>query len=157
MIIRKYIDSDISGIVNLFYETVHSVNKRDYTEEQLNAWASKSELEDRVKSWHEDFIANIIYVAEIQGKIVGFCDITHNGYLDRLYTHKDYQGRGIATLLLKKLEDIAKKAGITEIYTDASITAKSFFENNGYGTISQQNVERNGVVLSNFKMSKMML
>lgn len=157
MRIRKYNDSDINEIVNLFYETVHSVNKRDYTKKQLNAWALKSELEDKLKSWNKSFNTNITYVVEIRSDIVGFSDMTHSGYIDRLYTHKDFQGKGIATMLLKKLESIAVSVGISEIYTAASVTAKSFFEKNGYGIIMQQNVERNGVFLSNFKMHKSML
>lgn len=40
MEIRKFHGSDISQIVMLFYETVHFVNKKDYTQEQLDAWAS---------------------------------------------------------------------------------------------------------------------
>lgn len=157
MRIRKYNDSDINEIVNLFYETVHSVNKRDYTKKQLNAWALKSELEDKLKSWNKSFNTNITYVVEIRSDIVGFSDMTHSGYIDRLYTHKDFQGKGIATMLLNKLESIAVSVGISEIYTAASVTAKSFFEKNGYGIIMQQNVERNGVFLSNFKMHKSML
>lgn len=157
MRIRKYNDSDINEIVNLFYETVHSVNKRDYTKKQLNAWALKSELEDKLKSWNKSFNTNITYVVEIRSDIVGFSDMTHSGYIDRLYTHKDFQGKGIATMLLNKLESIAMSVGISEIYTAASVTAKSFFEKNGYGIIMQQNVERNGVFLSNFKMHKSML
>lgn len=157
MRIRKYNDSDINEIVNLFYETVHSVNKRDYTKKQLNAWALKSELEDKLKSWNKSFNTNITYVVEIRSDIVGFSDMTHSGYIDRLYTHKDFQGKGIATMLLNKLESIAMSVGISEIYTAASVTAKSFFEKNGYGIIMQQNVEQNGVFLSNFKMHKSML
>ena len=39
MTIREYRSSDLREIVELFYDTVHTVNARDYTPEQLNAWA----------------------------------------------------------------------------------------------------------------------
>lgn len=72
MRIREYQDSDISQIVSLFYETVHSVNAVDYTTEQLNAWAPKKEIEVNLENWNESLNNNITYVAEINGKIVGF-------------------------------------------------------------------------------------
>ena len=42
MILRKYRSSDCEKMAQLFYETVHSVNAADYTEEQLDAWADGS-------------------------------------------------------------------------------------------------------------------
>lgn len=40
MKIRKYKQSDCKELVELFYNTVHIVNAKDYTEEQLNVWAA---------------------------------------------------------------------------------------------------------------------
>lgn len=72
MRIREYQASDINHVVSLFYETVHSVNAIDYSTEQLNAWASKSEMESNLNGWDKSFRKNVTYVAEIDGEIVGF-------------------------------------------------------------------------------------
>lgn len=40
MKIRKYKQSDCKELAELFYNTVHIVNAKDYTEEQLNVWAA---------------------------------------------------------------------------------------------------------------------
>lgn len=42
MEIRKYEKSDIKEITELFYNTVHTVNAKDYSKEQLDAWAPKN-------------------------------------------------------------------------------------------------------------------
>ena len=42
----------------------------------------------------------------------------------------------------------------TQITTYASITAKAFFEKRGYKTVRKQQVERNGILLTNFVMEK---
>ncbi|MDF2653201.1 MAG: acetyltransferase [Paenibacillus sp.] len=154
MEIRSFTDSDINQIVSLFYETVHSVNKRDYSQEQLNAWAPKDEEKLKLNTWKESLSHNVTYVAEIEGKIVGFSDMTPFGHLDRLYIHKDYQGQGIASALVNKLESEARGLGLIEIDAEASITAKPFFERQGYRIIQSQVVERRGVKLVNFKMVK---
>ena len=39
MIIRKYTQLNLNEIIELFYNTVHSINAKDYTTQQLNAWA----------------------------------------------------------------------------------------------------------------------
>lgn len=154
MKIIKYKETDIKEIVSLFYETVHSVNSKDYSQLELDAWAPKDEKEFKMKSWQQTLEENITFVAKINNKIVGFSDITHNGYLDRLYVHKDYQGKGIATALVDILEVEAKKINLLEIDTEASITAKPFFEQRGYKIVCSQTVERKGVKLTNFKMKK---
>jgi len=68
--------------------------------------------------------------------------MTYRGYLDRLYTHKDYQRQGIATALVIKLESEARKIRLSEIHTEASVTARPFFEIHGYEVMRAQSVER---------------
>lgn len=154
MKIIKYEETDIDEIVSLFFGTVHSINAKDYSRAELDAWAPRNEKELIVKSWKESLRRNISYVAKMNDKVVGFSDLTHTGHLDRLYVHQDYQGQGIAAALVEKLESEAMKLNILEIDTEASITAKPFFEHRGYKTVCSQTVERKGVKLTNFKMIK---
>ncbi len=48
MNIRMYQSEDCREIVELFYNTVHSINSRDYNNAQLDVWASK---EIDIDSW----------------------------------------------------------------------------------------------------------
>ncbi|WML44501.1 GNAT family N-acetyltransferase [Neobacillus sp. PS3-40] len=154
MKIRGFQANDIQQIVSLFFDTVHSVNARDYTPEQLDVWAAKDELDDKLKSWKASMEQNITYIAELNGTIIGFSDMTHDGHLDRLYIHKDFQSQGIATKLVNLLVTKAGKLGMDYIDTYASITAKPFFEHHGFIVIQQQKVELRGVSLINYKMVK---
>lgn len=40
MFIRNYESTDCKELAELFYNTVHTINAKDYTKEQLDAWAS---------------------------------------------------------------------------------------------------------------------
>lgn len=121
MMIRKYQPSDCPRLAELFYQTVHEVNKQDYTKEQLNAWASgKVDL----NAWNRSFLEHYTLIAVEEGEILGFGDIDKTGYLDHLYVHKDHQREGVASGLCDKLE--AHVPG--NIRTHASITAKPFFK-----------------------------
>jgi putative acetyltransferase len=151
MIVRKYKPDDCTLMAKLFYDTVHTINARDYTKEQLDAWATGSvDLE----AWNRSFLANYTLVAEINGEIVGYANMDDTGYLDKLYVHKDFQRRGIATTLVRELEKGGRKAGITTFTTNASITAKPFFEKQGYKAVAENKVIRNGITLVNYKMVK---
>ena len=148
MKLRTYRTEDCPEMARLFYETVHAVNAKDYTQAQLNAWAAG---DVDLHAWNASFLAHHTVVAEMDGKIAGFGDMDESGYLDRLYVHKDFQHCGVATAICDALE---KFSTATEFTTHASITARQFFEKRGYAVVKQQQVERRGVLLTNFVMWK---
>lgn len=158
--IRSYRTQDLQEMAELFYETVHTVNAADYTEEQRNAWADGQVDLD---AWDVSFREHDTRIAVEEGRIVGFADMAADGYLDRLYIHRAYQGQGIATALCDCLEGALlqkcqAERGRTDVRirftTHASVTARPFFEKRGYRTIRMQQVVRKGVKLTNFVMEK---
>ncbi|HCL4444930.1 TPA: GNAT family N-acetyltransferase [Clostridium botulinum] len=153
MNIRMYQSEDCREIVELFYNTVHSINSRDYNNAQLDVWASK---EIDIDSWDKSFSQHYSIVAEESDVIIGFGDLDATGYLDRLYVHKDYQGISVATTIANELERYAQENHISIVTTNASITAKPFFKRQGYEVVKEQFVERNGQFLKNFIMKKVL-
>ena len=151
--IRKYRPQDCAEMARLFYDTVHTVNAADYTEKQLDAWADGYVDPER---WNASFLEHDTLVAweagetEKTGRIVGFGDMDPSGYLDRLYVHRDFQRRGAAAALCGALEAAVPGPWTTH----ASITARPFFEARGYRVVRAQQVERHGVLLTNFVMEK---
>ncbi len=147
MIIREYQPSDCEALAELFYNTVHTVNAKDYTKEQLDAWATGTiDLE----KWHRSFREHYSLVAVDSGRMLGFGDIDKTGYLDRLFVHANYQRKGVATALC----DLLEQAVQGRIITHASITARPFFEKRGYRVVTEQRLERRGILLTNFVMEK---
>jgi len=148
MILRDYTPDDCRILAELFFHTVHSINAKDYSEEQINAWAS-GHID--LNHWNNSFLSHYTVVAEINGIIVGFGDIDQTGYLDRLYVHHDFQRQGIATAICNKLEH---SISVAKIVTHASITAKGFFEKRGYRIVTKQQIERQGILLTNYVMER---
>ncbi len=148
MEIREYRSEDCRAMARLFYDTVHTVNCRDYDREQLAAWADGKVDEE---AWDSSFKEHCTLVAVDDSDIVGFGDMDEKGYLDRLYVHRDFQRRGIATAICRELE---RRVSCGRYLTHASITARPFFEKRGYRVVKEQQVERKGVRLTNFVMEK---
>lgn len=147
MFIRRYQTSDCKEIMELFYNTVHKINSQDYTKEQLDVWATKHM---DLKKWNRLFEKHYSIVAIENGVIVGFGDIDVTGYIGHLFVHANYQRKGIATIICNQLE----KSILGDIITHSSITAKPFFEKRGYKVVNEQQVERKGILLTNFVMKK---
>ncbi|MGM9970284.1 MAG: GNAT family N-acetyltransferase [Anaeroplasma sp.] len=148
MFLRMYNTSDCELLAELFYQTVHNVNAKNYTKEQLDVWATGNVNLDE---WNKSFLKHFTVVAIKNEMVVGFGDIDKTGYLDRLYVHKDYQRQGIASAICDELEKAVKGE---KIITQASITAKPFFEHRGYRIIKKQQIIRNGIPLPNYVMEK---
>ena len=150
MKIRIYEIADTKEIMKLFYDTIHEVNIHDYTQEQVAAWApANMDIEVWIKSLGSKFT----YVAE-EDKIIGFGELEANGHIDRFYCHKDFQRKGVGKKILEQIELKANSLGVEKLFTEASITAKPFFESQGFIVIKKQEVERRGQKLINFVMEK---
>lgn len=134
--------------MELFYDTVHSVNAGDYTAEQLDAWAPKNMDGEQ---WKLSFREHITAVAEINGRIAGFGDIDEAGCLDRLFTGSEYQGMGVGSAVCGYLESSVNADKYTAF---VSVTARTFFENRGYTVVRENTTVRSGVALKNFLMEK---
>ncbi|MEA5602639.1 GNAT family N-acetyltransferase [Nostoc sp. UHCC 0252] len=151
MRLRIYEIADTEEIMKLFYDTIHEVNIHDYTKEQVDAWAPANM---DIDVWIKSLGSKFTYVAEEQGKIIGFGELEANGHIDRFYCHKDFQRKGVGKKILEQLESKAKTLGIEKLFTEASITAKPFFERQNFTVLKQQEVERKGQKLTNFIMEK---
>lgn len=138
-------------MANLFYDTVHTINAKDYSKAQLDVWATGNiDLE----VWDKTFIKHTTYVVEVNELIVGFGDMNSLGYLDRLYVHKDYQGKGIATSIVDALESELSNKGVISFYTYASVSAMPFFQRRGYKVVRENIVVKGGVEIMNYEMKK---
>ncbi len=145
--LRSYQPEDCEKMSQLFYETVHTVNAKDYTEEQLSVWATGTV---DLGKWNRSFLEHDTVVAVKGEELIGFGDMDETGYLDRLYVHKAYQGQGVATRICDALEKKRERPFVTH----ASITARPFFEKRGYRVVKEQQVERGGIYLTNYVMKK---
>ena len=71
-----------------------------------------------------------------------------------MFVHKDFQGKGIATILLNKIERYATATGIIRFTSEVSLTARPFFEQRGYIVTEEQKRRANQLSLTNFWMAK---
>lgn len=149
--IRSYVPADIDALIALYQASIREIACKDYTSSQILAWAP--DLIDRA-AWLNKRASRPTWIAEADGHIAGFTDMEDNGHIDMMYVHPAYQGQGVASTLLETVETAAAKANLTQLHTEASITARPFFERRGFLTITPQTVHFNGQDFINYQMQK---
>ena len=73
----------------------------------------------------------VLFTAYVEDKACGAARLYKNK-LGRVATLKEYRKQGIATAIMKKIEEYAKEVGITEIKLHAQLYVKDFYEHLGY-------------------------
>lgn len=148
--IRTAFPADLPEILELFVNTISEVCSKDYTARQIAAWTSSAQNNQR---WLDKIDREYFLIACHEDQIVGFGSI-EDDYLDLMYAQKDFQGRGIASLLLQNLEAKAVENSVETIYSHVSKTARPFFEKKGYKVSIEQENEISGALMTNFRMQK---
>ena len=147
--LRPYRPDDAPALLALFRDTIRRVNSRDYSPAQVAAWASDDIDTER---WFGRFSGRFVPVAEEGGRPVGFAELEPDGHVDRVYVSADHQGQGIGRLLLSAVVAEARRVGLVRLFTEASITARPFFEARGFTVLAPQVVTVRGVEFVNYRM-----
>lgn len=127
--IRTARQSDSVELRDLYKNTVLIINRRDYSQEEVEDWASCGNDLSKIEKMIETHY--FIVAVDQQLQIVGFSSITSQGYLHSMFVHKDFQGKGIATILLKEIERYAIEQGMERITSEVSLTARHSSKDKG--------------------------
>ncbi len=142
--ITGYDESRLDDFINLFYNTVHTVNSADYTEGQLSAWAPQNPDRER---WRKNLENSFVAAAFTNdGVLAGYATLCGENEFDLLFINHNYLRRGIAFELAERVECEAARRGAKAVFTEASITARPFFEKRGYKIVKEQKKTSRGEV-----------
>ena len=149
--IRNYKASDDKALWEIFFYTVRNVNVRDYSQQQVEAWAPSS---FDFALWQKRMNGLQPFVAELDGRVVGYTDLQPSGLIDHFFCHHEYQGKGVGKALMEHVFTMGRVRGISRYFSEVSITARPFYEHLGFKVVNEQEVEMRGVKLTNYVMEK---
>ena len=119
----------------LYYDTTHIVNGRDYTAAQCERWAPTNK---NMKEWIDRIRSKNPFVARNQKTIVGFAELDSDGHIDYFYVHHAWTRKGVGRLLYTTIEAKACESQLPRLYTESSITAMPFFVEMGFTITEEQ-------------------
>jgi putative acetyltransferase len=152
--LRPYRPDDAPALLALVRDTIRRVNSRDYDSHQIHAWASD---DIDTAGWATRFIGRFAVVAEESGRPVGFADLEADGHIDRVNVSADHQGQGVGRALMTAVIAEAQRLGLARLFTEASITARKFFECQGFTVLTPQVVTLRGVEFVNYRMERLLV
>jgi GNAT superfamily N-acetyltransferase len=87
--------------------------------------------DEQTRQWIADVVSRLpeLWVAEINDRVVGFAAVIHD-FLEHLYVHPDFHGRGIGSALLKSAKE-ARPDGFTLWLFQQNAQARRFYERHG--------------------------
>ena len=151
--LRDFQESDVVDLVALFYASIRHGTHRHYNEAEREAWVP--EIPD-VDQWRDRLHPLVIIVAQDNAGVAGFMTLDPSGHIDLAFVRPDLLGQGVARKIYHELETQAEGSGIVRLHCEASHLARSFFTKQGWSVIETQQVETNGLLLTNHRMQKML-
>jgi putative acetyltransferase len=146
--IRLWRPEDTHDLLTLFRRSIREIASNDYTLRQTEVWSEGPD------DFAERMRLRVTFVAEDNGRLAGFIQYEPPDHIDMAYVHPDHQRKGIATALVTALETEARRRGAAALHVEVSITARRFFEVQGYETITAQTVQVRGERFLNYRMAK---
>lgn len=149
--IRPYRDGDAAALWTVFYSAIHQTAAADYSMEQRNAWAPAT---PDLAKWEKRILGIQPFVAEWDGNVAGYADLQPSGLIDHFFVASAFGRRGVGSALMAVIHQSARQRMVPVLFSEVSLTARPFFEKQGFVVEREQTVQIGTVALKNFRMSK---
>lgn len=146
--IKPYYSGVEKDLFEVFTSAISEVCSRDYSANQIRAWLPSDYQADK---WKERMEGINPYIALYDGNVAGYADIQNDGYIDHFFVGAIFQSKGVGNALL---ETLLNNSVSNRVYSHVSITAKPFFEKNGFIVVKDNIVNMQGVELQNHVMER---
>ena len=146
--IRPAAHNDAAQIAELFRRAVLHIETSHYSDSEKAAWIQGA---DNAAFWQKRIGRGCIRLAAQNDRILGFIEyLPEQNHLDCLFTDPAHQRQGVASALLSAVlpQADADKA----VTADVSAAALPFFKKQGFILQHQNQIQRNGSVLINYRM-----
>ncbi|WP_172296862.1 GNAT family N-acetyltransferase [Pseudoruegeria sp. HB172150] len=149
--IRPLTVEDAPHVARIYFCAIHEGSRGHYDYSQRLAWGGLT-VDPAV--WRRRLKGVDGFVAERDCEPLGFMTLDDAGYIDLAFVLPSAAGHGIGRRLYEAVEARARKQGLCELTVQASKVARPLFEKMGWVTVAEQQVTRQDVKLTNYRMRK---
>jgi putative acetyltransferase len=149
--LRPFLPADAPLLAEIFRAAIDDLAADDYDDNQRAAWAVAADDEE---AFAARLAGGLTLVATVDAQPVGFAALKGSDHLDLLYVHPAVARQGVASALVDALERLVAARGAEHLTTDASDTARPFFEGRGFVGQSRNTVLVGDEWLANTTMRK---
>lgn len=138
----RYREGEEEILRQLCRETTLKVNVVEYGDVLVKKWTSRLDSRD---DWHKRVKFKNPFVADVDGEVVGFAELTKTGNISAFYCHHLWQKRGVGCALFEAIEAEAKNLEIEVIQVESSVSASSFFIKMGFKVAEEKTTLTDGI------------
>ena len=149
--LREFRVGDEPALRAVFESAIHGTARRDYSQQQLDAWAPR---EFDADAWAIRMQGIAPFVALVDGRIAGYADLQANGYIDHFFVAAEAGGQGVGGRLMRRILARAEELRLAELTSHVSLTAEPFFAHFGFEVVERHVFELRGVETRNASMRK---
>lgn len=150
-LIRPFAPSDAADLRRVFHSSVHELAAASYSPAELDAWAP---AEHDAAAWAARMEQLRPFVAERDGRIVGYADLQPDGYIDHFYVCGSQGRSGVGRALMRAVHQAAAGQGVAVLQADVSLAAEPFFLRHGFEVVERRERSIRGQTLRNCLMRK---
>jgi putative acetyltransferase len=151
--IRPYEPGDAARLAAVFFAAVRRTGLRDYSLEQVEAWAPA--LSDPAEVHARAGDGRLVLVAvNAANEPVAYGELEATGHINHLYCHPDFGRAGVASALYDRLEQTARDQGMTRLFVEASEASRRLFLRKGFTEVRRRDFHVRGVAIHNYLMEK---
>jgi len=151
--VRAYDQADAPAVLRVFQAAITKGAARFYDTAQRAAWAAALVDADAMAA-RLSGLGVWVAVTPVDDQVIGFMTLAPNGHMDFAFVAPAVMGQGVAQALYEEVETHACATSLPRLSTEASHLARRFFLRQGWQVDKAQSVQRAGVTLENFAMSK---
>ena len=137
--VRRFGEADLEALQRLAHETIDACYPAAYPPEAVRFFREYHSQESILKD-AEDGLMLVVESGEAMvatGTLIG-------DYVSRVFVHPGHQRRGYGALVMSRLEEAARDAGVRAVLLEASLPSKPFYDSLGYETVCEDSFEVEG-------------
>ena len=151
MNLRQITIEDQLELKKVYFESIQSLDEKIYSQEQKIAWSSQA--------WNNpNFDKSIIkgkgWLISKQEIIIAFATRYPKNRISLFYCKTKFQRKGCGSKLLQKIEEQAKKEGLSYLSTEASLISYKLFIKHKWKIIRKETVNINDYFFERYRMFK---
>tara|TARA_B100001996_G_scaffold356600_1_gene319995 strand:+ start:324 stop:788 length:465 start_codon:yes stop_codon:yes gene_type:complete len=151
MNLRPITNKDKLNLKKVYFDSIQSIDENIYTKEQKRAWSSQA--------WQNPEFENSInkgngWLINDKEKIIAFASRYPKNRIALFYCKGKSQRKGYGSKLLYKIEDEAKKEGLMNLYTEASLISYRLFLKHNWEIRTKEKLIINNIFFVRYKMIK---
>lgn len=137
--LRPGTPEDALSIIKARRAAVRGIATRFYSREIIEEWEGPINIApERVEGFARAIASGeevVVVAVDSSNLILGFGSIVpNNNELRAVYVRTEHVRKGVGRAILRRLEDLAREAGLKELRMDASINAEAFYKANGFSS-----------------------